>query len=71
MRRTSAQILIGNLEQKISSKNAKIYSTKERAYEELKRRTDQDFGYDVDAWIKWLREHGEEIPGFPLGKWRD
>jgi hypothetical protein len=70
MRLTIAQILIGNLEQKFSPKNAKIYSTKEIAYEELKRRTGQDFGYDVDAWIKWLRAHDEEIPGFPLDKWK-
>lgn len=36
-----------------------------RAYEVLKERTGQDFGYDADAWEKWAKESGRltaEIP---------
>jgi hypothetical protein len=38
------------------------YMTKEEAYEELKKETGQDFGYDVHKWEEWGRRAGEYYP---------
>jgi hypothetical protein len=37
------------------------YFSSESAYEELKARTGQDFGYDVAQWRNYIREHREEL----------
>jgi hypothetical protein len=37
------------------------YMSPEAAYEELKRRTGQDFGYDVENWREYIRGHREEL----------
>lgn len=37
------------------------YYDREVAYEVLKRETGQDFGYDVRAWRKWLKEHPLDV----------
>lgn len=51
------QILLMNLDEKISSSNIKIFLPKEKAYEILKEKTGQDFGYDVSEWRLWLIEN--------------
>ncbi len=33
------------------------YASKEEAYEDLKRITNQDYGYDVRKWVQWARQH--------------
>ena len=50
-------VLLHNLEQKIKPHQGRSYLTKEQAYKTLKAETGQDFGYDVDAWRKWLKEN--------------
>lgn len=52
------QLLLQNLEGKISPDAGRHYRTKERALAELKQQTGQDFGDDVEAWRRWLRENG-------------
>jgi len=49
---------------------AKDISTKEGAYEELKLLTQEDFGYDVDAWRKYFNEndYANAIKG--IEEWR-
>ena len=37
-----------------------LHATKEQALEELKHRTGQDFGYDANAWQRWLNENKHE-----------
>lgn len=56
-RLTYEQILIGNLQQKFPVEMKRVYATREQAYEELKRYTSQDFGYDVAAWKTWFKEN--------------
>jgi hypothetical protein len=56
MRATPAEVFLENLEQ-IWPEDALDYMPRERAYEELKRLTGQDFGYDVEKWKSWLRTH--------------
>ena len=34
---------------------------RESAYQELKRRTGQDYGYDPEKWREYLRQHREEL----------
>ena len=34
------------------------YAPKERAYEDLRRYTGEDFGDDAEAWLAWLLEAG-------------
>ena len=38
------------------------YQPREEALEELKRRTGQDFGLDVNKWESWLAENPEVVP---------
>ncbi|MEP7286467.1 MAG: hypothetical protein ABI947_11930 [Chloroflexota bacterium] len=52
------QRLIVNMKQGLPE-GAIGYMTKEKAYEELKKRTQQDFGYDVTAWGKWLKSNNK------------
>lgn len=42
------------------------HMTPEAAYQELKQRTGQDFGYDVEKWRAYLRANREQlrIPSF-------
>jgi len=54
-RLTLEQILIGNLKQ-IIPKEAMMYLAQENAIERLKQITGQDFGYDVEAWEKYLKD---------------
>jgi hypothetical protein len=54
-RLTLLQGLLMNLEESISS-SRREYLPKHVAYEQLKQRTGQDFGYDVHAWRIWLKE---------------
>jgi hypothetical protein len=54
---TLSQILVLNLEGKIPPERTRQYLTKEKALEELRHRTGQDFGYDVDAWKRWFKTH--------------
>ena len=35
--------------------------SREAAYEELKRRTGQDFAYDLDRWRDYIRDHREQL----------
>ncbi|MBX3080265.1 MAG: hypothetical protein KF716_01440 [Anaerolineae bacterium] len=55
-RATPYQLLLINLEQSLP-KNALGYTSKESAYEGLKRLSGEDFGDDVAAWKKWLKDH--------------
>jgi hypothetical protein len=54
MRIKPSEILLLNLEGKLSEQH-RLYRTKERAYEQLKHLTGQDFGYDAVAWREWFR----------------
>jgi hypothetical protein len=56
-RLTPIQICMFNLAEISTPLNKKIYKPKEKAYEEIKRRTGQDFGYNIDAWKAWLSEN--------------
>lgn len=60
-RLTLEQILIFNLDQRISEDDRMTYMTREDAYETLKECTCQDFGYDAKAWKKWFRENEFEV----------
>ncbi|MEP7284846.1 MAG: hypothetical protein ABI947_03655 [Chloroflexota bacterium] len=48
--------LLLNLKQRIPKEDL-AYLTAEEAYKLLKEWTEQDFGYDVTAWEKWLMEN--------------
>ena len=37
------------------------FISREAAYQELKLRTGQDFGYDIDKWRDFIQLHPEEI----------
>ncbi|HEV3255698.1 MAG TPA: hypothetical protein VG013_02340 [Gemmataceae bacterium] len=41
--------------------NSLNYVCRKRAYAELKRRTGQDFGYDLDQWRAFIRSHREAL----------
>jgi len=49
------EYLLRNLAQSIP-KEHDAYLSKEEALRDLKQLTKQDFGYDTQAWFKWLRE---------------
>ena len=68
MRLTMEQILLHCLEGKMS-KEIFAYRSKEVAYEELKRLTGQDFGYDINAWKQWFKTADEPFPN--MGKSKD
>jgi len=36
------------------------YMTKEHAYEQLKRDSNQDYGYDVGKWVEWARKNKKD-----------
>jgi hypothetical protein len=54
-RLTLYQILLLNLQGKLLPARRE-HLTKEQALAQLRERTGQDFGYDVDAWKRWLKE---------------
>jgi hypothetical protein len=68
MRLTVEQILLRCLEGKMPQ-NSLAYMSVEEAYEELKRDTGQDFGYDVKAWKQWFKTADDPFPN--LGKSKD
>ena len=39
------------------------YLEKEEAYKQLKAITGEDFGFDVDRWREWGRDHPEVSQG--------
>jgi hypothetical protein len=51
------------LEQRFD-KDHYLYRSREVAYKELKHYTNQDFGYDVDAWRQWFKETNDPLPNF-------
>ena len=55
-RLTYPRMLLLNLQGKIPE-GRREHRTKEQALEALRKLTDQDFGDDVEAWKRWLREH--------------
>lgn len=55
-RLTYTQMLLLNLQGKIAP-NRREHRTKEQALEALRELTGQDFGDDVEAWRRWIREH--------------
>lgn len=55
-RLTSYELLLANLIQSLRSGDVG-YMSREDAYARLKKETGQDFGFDVKAWRKWLREN--------------
>ncbi len=57
---TPCQRLLLNLGQKISS-NSRAYLKKEEAYEELKKYSGKDFGYDYKKWEEWIKENTDEL----------
>jgi hypothetical protein len=54
------QLLLRGLEG-TSNPNALHFISRERAYEELKERTGQDFGQDVARWREYIRAHRERL----------
>jgi hypothetical protein len=59
-RLTPIQLLLLNLASEIGP-TRREYLTGDVAYEELKKLTGQDFGYDVRRWRQWFRETGKRI----------
>ncbi|MEL6408260.1 MAG: hypothetical protein AAFR81_28095 [Chloroflexota bacterium] len=59
-------IHINNLKQ-LYPKNSRYYLSPDKAHENLKQMTKQDFGYDAEAWQKWFdeEEHPFDFTGFP------
>ena len=53
-----------NLAQKEFMPDEREYATSEHAYKNLVKFTKQDFGYDVDAWLNWLKENTENWDRF-------
>lgn len=53
------QLLVVNLKQGLPP-GAVGYSTREEAYEELKKYTGQDFGHDIRAWRRWISKNMKE-----------
>ena len=58
-RLTIFEIFLANLKQELPKTMRRQYSSKEKAYEALKRKSGQDFGYDAKAWERWLKENGK------------
>jgi hypothetical protein len=52
------QLFLGGLEGK-SDPHSLHYISRGAAYEELKRLTGQDFGYQSDKWREFIRSHRE------------
>ena len=55
-RLTLYQGLLLNLEGQIRPEQKRLYLGKEEALRQLREHTGQDFGDDVEAWRRWLRE---------------
>jgi hypothetical protein len=51
------ELLLGNLAQLFWKEEILIYMKREEAYEALKRATQQDFGYNVEAWKTYLKDN--------------
>jgi hypothetical protein len=41
--------------------NTLSYISREAAYAQLKRRTEQDFGYDVEKWREYIRANQDRL----------
>lgn len=52
------ELLLVNLENDISPEYVFLYVGKEAALRRLREETGQDFGYDTQAWRRWLEERG-------------
>jgi hypothetical protein len=55
------QLLLRGLEGR-ADPNSLQYISREAAYQELRQRTGQDFGYDVEKWRDYLRQDAEGLP---------
>ena len=58
---TIEEHLIRNLRLEFSE-DSFFYIGRNRAYKQLKHLTNQDFGYDADAWEKWFDEADNPYP---------
>ena len=58
------QLLLHGLEG-TSDPNTLHYVSREAAYQELKQRTGQDFGHDVEKWRAYIRLHRERLSLVP------
>jgi hypothetical protein len=54
------QLLLRGLEG-TSDPNTLHYISREAAYQELKQRTGQDFGPDVEKWREYIRLHRDRL----------
>ena len=54
------QLLLHGLEG-MSDPNTLHYVSREAAYQELKERTGQDFGQDVEKWREYIRAHRDRL----------
>ena len=54
------QLLLRGLEG-TSDPNTLHYLSREEAYQELKQRTGQDFGQDVEKWREYVRLHRDRL----------
>lgn len=61
MRKNPYRIVLANLneEYKDDSSHRRLYTSKQEAYEMLKRLSGEDFCFDADAWKTWLQENGK------------
>ena len=55
-------LLLANLRQQLHS-NQIGYMSPEDVCEILQKDTGLDFGYDIKAWAKWLKENGKKFYG--------
>lgn len=53
------QLAIANLMGQLPE-GAVGHANREQAYEELKRITNQDYGYDVSKWVQWARQNKKD-----------
>jgi len=56
--------LLENLAELTSEVDGKDHCPKEPALELLRKLTQQDFGYDLNAWIEWLKSVPEDDVSF-------
>jgi hypothetical protein len=52
--------LLANLKQELPD-NHEAYLPRYAAYRKLKEWTGQDFGYDANAWEKWLKKNKKKL----------
>jgi hypothetical protein len=55
------QLLLRGLEG-TSDPNSLQYISREAAYQELRQRTGEDFGYDAEKWRDYLRQGARDSP---------